>query len=98
MLEAGRVVVLTVNSEIIVRILFSRIALKDIFFYIKIARLGHGLPISENDSRFSISRGFYFRETSHLRSFEKINPRQNFRIYSSSQEKLDQTESAVFIF
>ena len=35
----------TVNSEIFARILFSRIALKDIFIKVKKSRLRHNLPI-----------------------------------------------------
>ena len=34
--------------------------------------LGHDLPSSVNDKM--ISRGFYFQETSHVRSFVKIKP------------------------
>ena len=46
---------------------------------VKISRLGHDSPISLNDR--VISRGFYFHETSHVRSFAKIkNPPENFRI------------------
>ena len=39
----------TVNSEIFERILFSQIALKDIFVTLKNSRLRHDLPISVND-------------------------------------------------
>ena len=43
----------------------------------KILRLGHDLPISDNDR--VISRGFYYHETSHVRSFVNIrNPPENF--------------------
>ena len=49
----------------------------------KNSRLVHDKTfISKRQSDFSISRGFHFRETS--RSFAKINPRENFRIYSST--------------
>ena len=50
----------TVNSEIFVRSLFSRTALKDIFGTFKILRLGHDLPTSVIDSDFAISGGFIF--------------------------------------
>ena len=43
----------TVNSEIFVRILFSRIALKDIFATFKICDLGNDLPTSINDKVIS---------------------------------------------
>ena len=43
--------------------------------------------ISKRQSDFGISRGFYFHETSHRRSFAKINPRKNFRIYSNQLAK-----------
>ena len=33
---------------------------------VKKPRLGHDLPLSENDSDFGISRGFYFHKTSNL--------------------------------
>ena len=53
------------------------------------SRLGHDLPISLRQSDFGISRGFYFHETSHMRSFAKINPRENFRIYSITVSFID---------
>ena len=46
------------NSEIFARILFSRIALKDISCDVKNSRQMHDLPISVNDSDLAISRGF----------------------------------------
>ena len=42
----------TVNSEIFARILFSRIALKDIFAKYKKSRLWHDLPASVKDKEF----------------------------------------------
>ena len=42
-------------------------------------RLGHDLHISvKGQSDFGLSRGFYFHETSHMRSFAKIKPLQKF--------------------
>ena len=41
---------------------------------IRNSRIGHDLPTSVNDSDFAISRGCYFHETSHLRSFAKVKP------------------------
>ena len=58
-----------VNSEIFAGILFSRIALKDIF---------HDYDMIYLQSDFAISRGLYFHEFSQVRSFAKINPRKNF--------------------
>ena len=49
--------------------------------HIQISRLGHNLHISVKDRViFAILGGFYFHETSHVRSFAKINPPENFRI------------------
>ena len=62
----------TVNPEIFARTLISRMALKDIFATFKFRDEGMIKPISvlrQND--FSLSRGFYFHETSHMRSFAK---------------------------
>ena len=76
--------------EIFARIIFSQIALKDIFATLKIrgdvknSRQRHDLPSSVNDTVFMPFRGVHFHETSHMRSFAKINPRENFRIYSIS--------------
>ena len=55
----------TVNSEIFASILFSRRALKDIFAKLKIRDKGMIYLISKRRSDFTISRGFYFHETSH---------------------------------
>ena len=45
----------------------------------KKSRLGHDLPISEKgQSDFGNLGGFYFHETSHMRSFAKIKPSQKF--------------------
>ena len=42
------------------------------------------LPISVNERVISpIREGFIFYETSHMRSFAKIKPSQNFQIYST---------------
>ena len=61
----------TVNSEIFVQTLFSRIALNVIYGMLKKMRIGHDLPVSVNDR--VISRGFYFHKTSLMRSFAKIS-------------------------
>ena len=37
--------------------------------------------ISKRHSDFAISQGFYFHETSEMRSFSNTNPRENYRIY-----------------
>ena len=52
--------------------------LKDILAIVKISLQGYDLPISVVDSDFAISRGFYFHETSHMRSFAKIKPSRKF--------------------
>ena len=41
-------------------------------------QLRHDLHISVNDSDFAISHGFYFHETSHMRSFVKIKSSRKF--------------------
>ena len=47
--------------------------------HVKYSRLWHDLTTSVKDKRvFVISRGFYFRETPHPRSFAKIKPSRNF--------------------
>ena len=53
--------------------------------HIKNSRLGHDIPTSVNDSDIAISRGFYFHETSHMRSFAKITLAKfpNFQYWSS---------------
>ena len=50
----------TVNSEILARILFLRIALKDIFATLKNLQLGHDLPASVNDSVILPLREVFF--------------------------------------
>ena len=61
---------ITVNSEIFARILFSRIALKHIFSTLKI-RQGRDLPISVNDRMISpIHEDFIFAK---LRKFCENN-------------------------
>ena len=69
----------TADSEIFARILFSRIALKDILVMEKKLRLRQDLPtmyINKRQSDFAISRGLYFHETSH--SFAKIKSSRTF--------------------
>ena len=53
---------------------------------IKILQLGYDVPISVNDSIFAILQGFYFHETSHMRSFAKMNPHKNskFTVFHST--------------
>ena len=53
------------------RILFSRIALKDIFVTLKIETRTWFTYISKRQSDLAISRGFYFHETLQMRSFAK---------------------------
>ena len=56
----------TVNSKIFMIILFSQIALKDIFATLKIPDWSIDLSMSLNDkSDFDILGGFFFRETLH---------------------------------
>ena len=43
---------------------------------VKKSQLWHDLPLSVNN--IMISQGFYFHETSHMRSFAKIKPSQKF--------------------
>ena len=68
----------TVNQEIFAIIIFSRIALKDIFVTLKIRTRAWFTYISKQKSYLGISQGFYFQETSHMRSFAKIKPSQKF--------------------
>ena len=70
----------TVNPEIFTRILFSRIALKDIFATLKIASKALFTYISNRQSDFDILRGIYFHENSHMLSFAKKKPSQKFPI------------------
>ena len=68
----------TVNSDFFARILFSRTAFKHIFATLKIAARAY-LLISVNDRTDFVNSGcFYFHETSHMRSFEKIKPSRKF--------------------
>ena len=69
------ILVLTVNLEILVRNLFSPIALKDIFAMLRFCDFAWFTYISK---RLSMSWGFYFHETSHVRSFAKIKPSWKF--------------------
>ena len=57
-----------VNSEIFARILLSRMAFKRHICDVRNSRQRHNLPISVNDRVI----GFYFHETSDMRSFAKI--------------------------
>ena len=50
----NEIIYTTVYSEIFARILFSRIALKDIFATLKNSRLSHDLPSSVNDRMISL--------------------------------------------
>ena len=67
------------------QILFSRIALNDIF---AMSKLGHNLPISVNDRVITpFHKGFIFiklciRKVS-MQSFAKIQSSRKFRIYST---------------
>ena len=45
---------------------------------VKNSRLENDLPTTVNGSDFAIFARFYFSETSQMRSFTKINPRENF--------------------
>ena len=68
----------TVNPEIFARILFSRITLKDLFAKVKIATKACFTIISRRQRDFAISRGFYFHETSQMRSFAKLKLSRKF--------------------
>ena len=71
----------TVDSEIFVRILFSRIALKNIKSDVKkLATKARFTYINKGQSDFAISQGFYFHETSQMRSFAKIKSSQKFTV------------------
>ena len=59
-------------------ILFSRIALKDIFATLKFMTRAWFSHINKGQSYHAISRGFYFHETSHMQSFAKIKPSHKF--------------------
>ena len=63
---------------------------------VKNSRQGRDLPISENDRVISpIHDDFIFHETSHMLSFTKIKPSQNFpNISSSSQQTCTQHKSS----
>ena len=68
----------TVNSEMFARILFSRIALGDIFATSKFVTRPWFIYISKRQSNFAIWRGFYFHETSHMRIFAEIKFSRKF--------------------
>ena len=57
---------------------------KDIFATLKFATMTWCIYISNQHNYFAKSRGFYFHETSHMRSFVKIKPSRKFRIYSNN--------------
>ena len=62
----------TVNSEIFARILFSPIALKDIFAMLKFGLITYFTYIGKRQGDLASSLGFYFHVTSHMRSYVKI--------------------------
>ena len=67
----------TVNSEIYAN------SVKRHICDVKICDQGMiNLYISKQQSDFAISRGFDFHEISQVRSFAKLKPSRNFRIYS----------------
>ena len=70
--------VITVNSEIFARILFSRIVLNHIFATLKIATRVWFTNINKIQSEIANSWGLYFHETSHMRSFAKIRSSRKF--------------------
>ena len=58
---------------------FSRIKIERHVCDVKNSRLENDLPTSVNSSDFAIfCEVFIFRETSQMRSFNKINPREHF--------------------
>ena len=61
----------SVNSEIFTRILFSRIALKHIFLMLKFMTSAWFIYRSKGQNDFFNSWGFYFHNTSQMRSFIK---------------------------
>ena len=65
------------NSEFFARILFSLIALKDIFATFNL-RPGHDLHISVKGRVILPYCEFYFHKTSHMRSYAKIKPSRKF--------------------
>ena len=69
-------------SEIFARILFSRLALKEKQMYLPCKNFATRAftYMSKRLSNFAILRGVYFHETSHARSFAKINPSRKFPI------------------
>ena len=68
------------NSEIFVRILFSRLMLKDIFEVL----------LCDWWSDFTILQGFHYGETLHLRSFAKIKPSQKFPNFPYTEAKISE--------
>ena len=54
----------------------------------KIRDLGKVYLYHKWQSDFAISRGFYFHETSHMRSFAKIKPSQKFPNYQYWSQQL----------
>ena len=64
---------------------------------VKITQLGHDLPISVNDkSDFVISQGFYFDETSHMRSLAKIKPSRKFPNLQYQQVSIKEKKDNIF--
>ena len=63
----------TVNYDFFARILFPRIALKDIFAKLKNSQLAHGLPTSVNDRVIPpFRKGFIFMNREN-KTFAKIS-------------------------
>ena len=50
--------------------------------YCKSGKNRENFILSVDDSDLAVSRGSYFHVNSHMRSFAKLNPRENFRIYT----------------
>ena len=77
--------------RIFAKILFLRIAFKDILGGLKIFSLGHDLHTSVNDRVFAILRGFSFHETSHIcevyenKTLTKISEFTVIRIHHEKQ-------------
>ena len=69
----------TVNLTIFAIILFSRIALKDVFATLKKLQIWHDLPTFLRDKVLSPFRKGFFCETLHPPSFVKIKPSRKFR-------------------
>ena len=87
--------IITVNPEIFAKKLFSLMVLKDIFVTFNIR--GYGMSDQSSNDRMMFdfasilfSRNFAYakireNKTLAMRSFAKMNPRENFQIYSNMQ-------------